>query len=103
MSNTFPLTVEITKWGLIEKENLDCRVRHIFIHIKIEMHVFLKTHFFIFLVFYDKRLVEHCNIHTTPMGFCLLKDKDYKCFKCTTIGRYVDKCKIASRRRIKRL
>ena len=50
--------------------------------------------FFYFLAFYDKRLIEKCKIHTTPLGFYQLKKKNYKCFKCTVVGKYYDPCNV---------
>ena len=56
--------------------------------------MFIKTHFFIFLAFYDKRLIENCKVHTTPLGFYQLKDAAYKCFKCSVVGKYYNRCNV---------
>ncbi len=58
------------------------------------MH-FLKKVLFYFLAFYDKRMVEKCLIHTTPIGFFKIKEdpENYTCYKCKVDGKYYDKCK----------
>ena len=56
--------------------------------------MFFKKHISLFLAFYDKRLIENCSVHTTPIGFYKLKETNYRCFKCATVGMYYDRCKI---------
>ena len=54
--------------------------------------LFLKIYFFIFLAFYDKRLIENCLVHTTPIGFYMTEEENYSCYRCKNDGVYVDKC-----------
>ena len=54
---------------------------------------FKKSIFFIFLAFYDKRLIEKCKVHTTPLGFFKTKEPNYTCYKCQIFGKYYNTCK----------
>ena len=81
------------KVGTFEKKKLGLSGKtHFFISYINRNVCFTKNAFLYFLAFYDKRLIEKCKIHTTPLGFYQLKRKNYSCFKCSVVGKYVNRC-----------
>ena len=64
----------------------------------------LKTNNFIFSAFYDKRMIENCKVHTTPIGFYKREENNYTCYKCEVYGKYKNDCKQARKNsKVKRL
>ena len=89
----FSINSKDHKVGTFKKKKLGLSGKTHFLFLTlIGMYVFYKKHISLFLAFYDKRLIEKCKIHTTPLGFYQLKRKNYSCFKCSVVGKYVNRC-----------
>ena len=80
------------KVGTFKKAKLGLSGKTHFLFLTLIGMYVLQKRISLFLAFYDKRLIEKCKIHTTPLGFYQLKRKNYSCFKCSVVGKYVNQC-----------